>query len=289
MLKERTMDHDERNEARRKRVDEEHQARWKRLTDQREQRQQRQQAQQEARQQRKEAQHKGKRPRDAERTQEALLDAAAQVFAEFGFEGARTDDIAKRAGVNVALLFRYFENKEGLYRAVIERGHRIGTGGLKRLVVPLLADDTAELDQQRVLRFLEAWIDLVTQAISEHSYLLRIFSWEMSTGWKTLRKVMPQQNEEEWERETIVFLQRAQAAGIIRAGVDLRMIFVNMFSLVMFLSFFRFQLLAEGIDKTKVPEGLDLLFDPERMRQQIKEQIFYGIFPMKPEQHDEPT
>lgn len=269
---------DKRGAARRQQQEEQRAARQRRLEAQREQRQQR-----------KEAQHNARRSRDAERTQEALLDAAAQVFAEFGFEGARTDEIAKRAGVNVALLFRYFENKEGLYRAVIERGHRIGTQGLKRLMVPLLEDTTAEIDHQRVLRFLEAWIDWVMQAISEHSYLLRIFSWEMSTGWKTLRKVMPQQDEEEWEREAIVFLQRAQEAGIIRAGIDLRMIFVNMFSLVMFLSFFRFQLLAEGIDRTKVPEGLDILFDQERMRHQIKEQIFYGIFPMKQERHDEPT
>ncbi len=272
---------DERGAARRQRQEEQRAARQRRLEAQREQRQQR-----------GEAQHSTRRSRDAERTQEALLDAAVQEFAKAGFEGARTDEIAKRAGVNVALLFRYFKNKEGLYLAVIMRGHRIGTQGLKRLMVPLLEDKTAEIDQPRVLRFLEAWIDWVMQTISEHSYLLRIFSWEMSTGWKTLRKVLPQQQEgqeEEWEKETLVFLQRAQAAGIIRAGIDLRMMFINMFSLIMFLSFIRMQLQSAEIDRNQLPEDVHILFDPERMSQQIKEQIFYGIFPMKQEQHDEST
>src|ERR1051326_2462706 len=181
------MGQDERNEAWRRRLEEEHQARWKRLEDQYKKRQQRLEEQHERRRERQEAQHEARRPRDAERTQEALLDAAAEVFAEFGFEGARTDEIAKRAGANVALLFRYFENKEGLYRAVIARGQRIGTEEMKRLIAPFLEDETAELDHEQVLHFLEAWIDWVMQVFVERSYLLRIFAWEMSTGWKTLR------------------------------------------------------------------------------------------------------
>jgi TetR/AcrR family transcriptional regulator len=59
------------------------------------------------------------RPRDASATREVLLDAATLVFAAQGFAGARVDEIAARAGVNKALIYAYYENKTGIYRAVL--------------------------------------------------------------------------------------------------------------------------------------------------------------------------
>jgi AcrR family transcriptional regulator len=41
-----------------------------------------------------------------------ILKAAEEIFAEKGFDGARVDEIAKRAGVNKALIYYYFESKE---------------------------------------------------------------------------------------------------------------------------------------------------------------------------------
>lgn len=41
-----------------------------------------------------------------------ILKAAEEIFAEEGFDGARVDDIARRAGVNKALIYYYFESKE---------------------------------------------------------------------------------------------------------------------------------------------------------------------------------
>jgi TetR/AcrR family transcriptional regulator len=59
------------------------------------------------------------RPRDATATREVLLDAATLVFAEQGFAGARVDEIATRAGVNKALIYAYYGDKKGIYRAVL--------------------------------------------------------------------------------------------------------------------------------------------------------------------------
>lgn len=53
-------------------------------------------------------------------TRSAILAAAERTFALSGFAGARIDHIAARAGVNKALLYYYFKNKEGLYDAVLE-------------------------------------------------------------------------------------------------------------------------------------------------------------------------
>ncbi|MEU4562256.1 TetR family transcriptional regulator [Actinoplanes sp. NPDC023936] len=59
------------------------------------------------------------RRRDAAATRKALLDAARRRFAADGYTSTSVRDIASDAGVNVALISRYFESKEGLFRACL--------------------------------------------------------------------------------------------------------------------------------------------------------------------------
>jgi TetR/AcrR family transcriptional regulator len=49
-----------------------------------------------------------------------LLEAALNVFSEKGFDGATTKEIAARAGVTEAIIFRHFPTKQALYQAVLE-------------------------------------------------------------------------------------------------------------------------------------------------------------------------
>jgi AcrR family transcriptional regulator len=60
------------------------------------------------------------RPRDADATRQDLLLAAQRRFVLLGYERSSTRDIADDAGVNVALISRYFGGKRGLQRAVLE-------------------------------------------------------------------------------------------------------------------------------------------------------------------------
>jgi AcrR family transcriptional regulator len=55
------------------------------------------------------------------KTRDKILEAAIRLFAEKGFNGTTTKEIAERAGVNEALIFRYFSTKRDLYGAIIER------------------------------------------------------------------------------------------------------------------------------------------------------------------------
>ncbi|MCB9622003.1 MAG: TetR/AcrR family transcriptional regulator [Sandaracinus sp.] len=55
------------------------------------------------------------------RRYEAILDAAAAVFAETGFEGATTEAIAQRAGTSIGSLYQFFPNKRALFAGVAER------------------------------------------------------------------------------------------------------------------------------------------------------------------------
>ena len=60
-----------------------------------------------------------KRTRNSVKTKASILAAGRVEFADRGFEGARVDAIAERAGANKRLLYHYFGNKEDLYRAVL--------------------------------------------------------------------------------------------------------------------------------------------------------------------------
>ncbi len=54
-------------------------------------------------------------------TADAIIEAAAEVFAEKGYDGARVDELARAAGVNKATLYYQVGDKEAIYHAVLER------------------------------------------------------------------------------------------------------------------------------------------------------------------------
>ncbi|GAX34836.1 TetR/AcrR family transcriptional regulator [Nodularia sp. NIES-3585] len=64
---------------------------------------------------------KARQVRDAEATKKQILDAAEAEFSRNGLSGARTEAIAKGAGVTTAMIYYYFQNKEGLYKEVLQR------------------------------------------------------------------------------------------------------------------------------------------------------------------------
>jgi AcrR family transcriptional regulator len=49
-----------------------------------------------------------------------VLEAAIQLFAQKGFQGTKTKEIAEAAGINEALIFRDFQTKEKLYCAILD-------------------------------------------------------------------------------------------------------------------------------------------------------------------------
>lgn len=59
--------------------------------------------------------------RTSAETKQRLIEAATAEFAAHGIAGARTGRIARSAGVNEALLFRYFGNKQELFELVYDR------------------------------------------------------------------------------------------------------------------------------------------------------------------------
>src|SRR2546421_6505720 len=59
--------------------------------------------------------------RRRQHTRDLLLDAAEEVFAERGFEGASLDDIAQRAGYTRGAIYKHFGGKADMFLALSTR------------------------------------------------------------------------------------------------------------------------------------------------------------------------
>jgi TetR/AcrR family transcriptional regulator len=103
---------------------------------------------------------RSRQPHDRD-TEQRILDAAHVVFMQRGTAGARTQEIAKEAGVNPALLHYYFRSKARLAEAVFQRA----ASALMPAVIQILASDaTLEEKVQRV-------IDVELRQLSKTPYL----------------------------------------------------------------------------------------------------------------------
>jgi AcrR family transcriptional regulator len=70
---------------------------------------------------------------------EQILEVAAGLFAQQGFQGTTTKQIAERAGVTEALIFRHFPTKDELYWAVIQSKIKGASSPRERLAAKLQA------------------------------------------------------------------------------------------------------------------------------------------------------
>lgn len=106
----------------------------------------------------------GERP-FRERRRNRILEAAAALFGEMPFAEVQVDDIARRAGIGKATLYRYFPSKEALYLQVFETAlarleaelAAIGTaaGSARQQLALMLERLTAALEQTRTLGLLD--------------------------------------------------------------------------------------------------------------------------------------
>ncbi|PKO37304.1 MAG: TetR family transcriptional regulator [Betaproteobacteria bacterium HGW-Betaproteobacteria-6] len=92
------------------------------------------------------------RKRRKEARPSELLSAALDLFVEKGFAATRLEDVAARAGVSKGTLYLYYENKDALFKAVIQEG-----------IVPVIAENEAILAKhsgssfELLERLLENW------------------------------------------------------------------------------------------------------------------------------------
>jgi len=88
-----------------------------------------------------------------------IYQAADALFCEAGYSGVSIRDIAQRAGVNKALVFYHFGNKDELFAKVLERYYSAHIGALST------AYEGEGSQNQRLHRVLDAYLDFMAQNI----------------------------------------------------------------------------------------------------------------------------
>jgi AcrR family transcriptional regulator len=142
----------------------------------------------------------------------ALLRAAEQVFAERGLDGAKVEDIARRAGVSKGAFYLHFESKEAALERIVESflAH-CGSYFAPPWRYPDLPEEPLELLDFTVERDVQIYeflwqnravLRILGSCHGAHGHLVRAFENEIA------------QRNREW-------LQHWKHVGLIRDGVDI--------------------------------------------------------------------
>lgn len=103
-----------------------------------------------------------------------ILDAALEMFAEQGYAGTATAEIAKKAGVSEAAIFRHYKTKKDLLIGVV--------APVLRVVAPALIADVKQIMSQRypdLRAFLSALVRDRIGFVRRHHRVLRIALQEL--------------------------------------------------------------------------------------------------------------
>lgn len=118
-----------------------------------------------------EAEKPEKRPRNREATRTALLDAAKTVLAEQGFQNFGVNSVARQAGCDKQLIYRYFDGLDGLLAAI---GQDVATWLADAADSGDLPPDESYID--KMVRFADSYLT----ALRGNPLMQKILLWELS-------------------------------------------------------------------------------------------------------------
>lgn len=164
-------------------------------------------------------------PRDPERTRHFILQAAQDEFAAAGFDGARVNAIAERAGANKRMIYHYFGDKRGLYRAVLEAVYAAKRAEERGL-------DLDHLDPAAAITALVEFNFAYTDA---HPEFIRLLNDENLHGAAHVRDSLAVRELYSPLVDLLArTLARGQAAGVFRGGIDPVQLYVTIAGLAFF-------------------------------------------------------
>ena len=165
------------------------------------------------------------RPRDADRSQREILLAARGEFAAYGLGGARMDRIAAAAGVNKRLIYYYFESKESLFLAVLERAYE----DIRH------RESELNLDRVEPIEAIRRLIAFTWNYYIEHPEFLTLLNSENLHRARHLKQSAKVREMHSPLVQAIAdVLDRGHRAGVFRAGVDPVQLYVSIAGLSYF-------------------------------------------------------
>ena len=109
-----------------------------------------------------------------------ILDAAMESFANLGFAGARIDDIAKKAGVNKAMIYYRIGDKKRLYQEVLHDIFGSAVDDIARLI------DQGESTEENLRKYVRGILAIV----KKHPLFPRFMMWEMASGTPHMSEII---------------------------------------------------------------------------------------------------
>jgi TetR/AcrR family transcriptional regulator len=103
-----------------------------------------------------------------------IRDAAIEIFAEAGYSGARVDEIAKRAGLNKAMIYYRIGDKETLFQEVV---HDI-FGDITSRITEDIKPDMSPEEKFRI------YVSNIAGMMAKHPAFPKIMMREIASGWK---------------------------------------------------------------------------------------------------------
>lgn len=100
-----------------------------------------------------------------------ILSAAAKLFGENGFHGSSMAELAKRAGMSVGHIYHYFQNKDAIIEALVDREMEELPGMLDEVIYPggdvlttLMDRLDATVDRHLDREMLPLWLEILAEA-----------------------------------------------------------------------------------------------------------------------------
>jgi len=126
----------------------------------------------------------------SEERRAAILRAVRRVFAEKGFDGTTTRELADAAGVSEALLFKHFPNKEALFSAMKLSLNQQDLGRLERITGLEASVSTLVLMVHfLVSRVIEGWSTCEDEPAIQHRLVLRSLAQDGEFARLSLRRL----------------------------------------------------------------------------------------------------
>ena len=180
--------------------------------------------------------------RDPQRTQERILAAALKEFSAHVFAGARVDVIARRAAINKRMLYHYFGDKQGLFRAVLHRK---------------LAERAAWLAAapEDPMKSLPYWFELASNDLA----WIRLLEWEALQMGEN--QILNEGERRAAFARAVAKIRTGQVKGLLASEFDPRQVLLSMMALTAYpLAFPQLTKLATGLSVTS----------PEFKKQRVK-------------------
>lgn len=203
--------------------------------------------------------------------EELILSAAMDVFVEKGWDGARMQEIADRAGINKTLLHYYFRSKANIHRTIVERVFRMFFEQI----------ETSLNEKDPLPTVLRKFIGGVTDAVGSNPRIPLFIMQELSQGGETVKGVLTQVVDGEnitLPERMFALIRKERAAGRIRPIDPLQFIITLLGACVYY---FMAEPIFGAVAPTLDPDLFSRVRDREAFLAERKEAIFdviyYGI------------